>query len=270
MKLRRTLFVLPAAAAILLAIPTAAFADESVQVQLDPLNKSGASGTATLTAMDNGDLKVSIRSKGLVPNSPHAQHLHGATTGMNFHCPDMSADKDGNGFVSTEEGVPMYGDIFISLTTKGDTAKASGLAVDRMPVADANGDLTYDRTLAAADLPEGTIDHLKDLHVVEHGIDANNNGKYDLEALGESTLAKSAGLKGIPEEATDPAVCGMVSGAAAGSVPVGGVATGDGSTMSSTAPLYGIGGLALLGAMGAFVISRRRSYVLPRELRDRS
>ena len=259
MKLSRTLLAVPAAAAILFAVPTAAFADESVHVRLDALNKSGASGTATLTAMDNGDLKVSIRSKGLVPNSPHAQHMHGATSGMDFHCPDMSADKDGNGFVSTEEGVPMYGDIFISLTTKGDTTKASGLAVDRMPTADAQGNLSYDRTIAATDLPKGTLEHLKDLHVVEHGIDANNNGKYDLDALGESTLAKSAGLKGIPEEATDPAVCGMVSGAAAGSIPVGGVATGDGSTRHDPTTAYSIGGLALLGAAGAFLARRRLS-----------
>ena len=259
MRIPRALLVVPAAAAILLAVPSAAFADDSVHVKLDALNKSGASGTATLTAMSDGDLKISIRSKGLVPKSPHAQHLHGATSGMDFHCPDMSADKDGNGFLSTEEGVPMYGDIFVSLTTKGDTTKASGLAVDRMPTADAKGNLSYDRTIAAADLPKGTIEHLKDLHVVEHGIDANNNGKYDLDALGESTLAKSAGLKGIPEEATDPATCGMVSGAAAGSVPVGGVATGDGSTRHSSTTAYGIGGLALLGAAGVFLARRRLS-----------
>lgn len=257
MRLRRTLLALPAAAAILLAVPSAAFADESVQVQLDALNKSGASGTATLTATSTGDLKISIRSKGMVPNSPHAQHLHGAVNGMDFHCPDMSADKDGNGFVSTEEGLPMYGDIFVSLTTKGDTTKASGLAVDRMPMADAQGAVSYDRTIAAGDLPKGTIEHLKDLHVVQHGIDANNNGKYDLEALGESTLATSAGLKGIPEEATDPATCGMISGAAAGSVPVGGVATGDGSTRQNSTPMYAIGGIALLGALGAFAARRR-------------
>ena len=259
MKLSRTLLAVPAAAAILFAVPTAAFADESVHVKLDALNHSGASGTATLTAMADGDLKVSIRSKGLVPNSPHAQHLHGSTDGMDFHCPDMSADKDGNGYVSTEEGVPMYGDIFVSLTTKGDIAKASGLAIDRMPIADAKGNLSYDRVLPAADLPAGTIAHLKDLHIVEHGIDANNNHKYDLQGLGESTLAKSAGLKGIPEEATDPAVCGMVSGAAVGSVPVGGVATGDGSTRHDSTTTYGLGGLALLGAAGAFLARRRLS-----------
>ena len=91
--------------------------------------------------MDGGDLKVMLRSTGLTPNSPHAQHLHGATIGMDFHCPDMSADANGNGYVSTEEGLQMYGDIFISLTTTGDRQPASGLAIDRMPKADAKGNL---------------------------------------------------------------------------------------------------------------------------------
>ncbi|MCY1141583.1 hypothetical protein OWR29_26600 [Actinoplanes sp. Pm04-4] len=213
MKFRRTLFAVSAVAAMVLATPTAALADESVHVKLLELNNTGASGNATLTALNNGDLKISIRSAGLVPNSPHAQHLHGSATGMDFHCPDMSADTNGNGYVSTEEGMPSYGDIFVALTTKGDTAKASGLAVDRMPTADAKGNLAYDRTIASADLPKGTIEHLKDLHIVQHGVDANGNNKYDLDGLGESTLAQSAGLSGIPEEATDPATCGMVSGA---------------------------------------------------------
>jgi hypothetical protein len=265
MKLRRALLVLPAAAAaLLLATPTAALADESVQVKLLQLNHSGATGTATLTAMDNGDLLVSIRSSGLVPNSPHAQHLHGSTQGMDFHCPDMSADTNHNGYLTTEEGMPVYGDIFISLTTKGDVAKASGLAIDRMPMSDARGNLKYDRTIPGADLPPGTIAHLKDLHIVEHGIDANHNGKYDVAALGESTLAKSGGLNGIPEEATAPALCGMVSGAAVGSVPVGGVSTGDGSTRHDPAIWYGTGGVALLAALGIAVAARRRDFMLPR------
>ncbi|MDG4811148.1 hypothetical protein O7634_30685 [Micromonospora sp. WMMD1120] len=257
MRLSRALLALPTAA-LILAFPGVAQADESVQVQLQDLNETGATGTATLTATSGGDLKVMIRSKGMTPNSPHAQHVHGAANGMDFHCPDKSADTNGNGYVSTEEGLKMYGDIFISLTTTGDTTKASGLAVDRMPKADAKGNLSYERTIPAAELPKGTIEHLKDLHVVQHGIDANKNGKYDMEALGESTFAKSVGVNGIPAEATDPATCGMVSGAAAGSVPAGGVATGDGST-SGGSPLiaYTVGGLALLGAAGA-VVARRR------------
>jgi hypothetical protein len=159
--------------------------------------------------------------------------------------------------------MPVYGDIFISLTTRGDVSKASGLAVDRMPTSDAEGDLRYDRRIPGADLPPGTIAHLKDLHIVQHGIDANHNGRYDLAGLGESTLAKSAGLSGIPEEATDPALCGMVSGAAAGSVPVGGVATGDGSTRNASAVWFGTGGLALLAALGVLVVAGRRRFVLP-------
>src|SRR4051812_36437583 len=151
MRPRRFLFAVPAAAALLLMTAVPARADESVAVKLLELNHSGASGTATLTATADGALKISIRSTGLVPSSPHPQHLHGSTGGMDFHCPDISADKDGNGYVSTEEGMPVYGDIFVSLTTGGDTSRASGLAVDRMPTADANGNLRYDRTIAGAD-----------------------------------------------------------------------------------------------------------------------
>ncbi|MFC7534896.1 hypothetical protein [Actinoplanes sp. GCM10030250] len=259
--------ILSVAALLVLFTPAPALAGESVHVKLLELNNSGATGTATLTALDNGDLKVSIRSTGLVPGSPHAQHLHGSTDGMDFHCPPMSADRDGDGYVSTEEGMPSYGDIFVSLTTTGDVAKASGLAVDRMPVADARGALGYSRTIPAADLPPGTVAHLKDLHIVQHGVDANNNDKYDLDGLGESTLAKAAGLSGIPEEATDPALCGMVSGAAAGSVPVGGVATGDGSAQNNTKTIWYASVLTLLAALATVLVTRRRLFVLPRSQR---
>jgi hypothetical protein len=253
----RLLLAAPAAA-VLLAIPTAAHAGESVQVKMLDLNDTGATGNATLTATDAGDLKIVLDATGMTPNSPHAQHIHGSTNGMDFMCPDKSDDADGNGFVSTEEGLPKYGDIHISLTTTGDTTKASGLAVDRMPMADAVGNLSYTRTIPAADLPAGTIAHLKDLHVVQHGIDVNDNGRYDMEGLGESTFATSLGVDGIPEEATDPATCGMVTGAAAGSMPAGGVDTGDGSTAPTSTPLmYGFAALALAGA-GAALVGRRR------------
>ena len=45
----RLLLAVPAAA-VLLAIPATAHAGESVQVQLQDLNDTGATGTATLTA----------------------------------------------------------------------------------------------------------------------------------------------------------------------------------------------------------------------------
>ncbi|WP_229070947.1 hypothetical protein [Actinoplanes sp. DH11] len=263
MRASRILLAAPAAAILLLTTPVAARASESVHVRLLELNRSQATGTATLTALDNGDLRVRIRAAGLVPNSPHAQHLHGSSDSMNFHCPPMSADADADGYLTTEEGLPSYGDIFISLTTRGDSSRASGLAVDRMPAADKNGDLAYDRTIAAADLPPGTITHLKDLHIVQHGIDVNGNGKYDLGGRGESTFAAAAGLDGIPQEATDPALCGMVTGAAAGSVPVGGVATGDGSAREDRNTWIGYGGLAALATLAVLVVTRRRAFTLP-------
>ena len=41
-----------------------------------------------------------------------------------------------------------YGDVFMSLTTNGDASAESGLAVDRMPVADDSGRIDYDRTFS--------------------------------------------------------------------------------------------------------------------------
>jgi hypothetical protein len=120
----------------------------------------------------------------------------------------------------------------LSLTTKGDTSATSGLALDRMPVADTQGRLSYHRTIPAATLPEGLVDSLSRLHVVQHGIDANDNGKYDLKALGESTFAKKLGLPNVPEEATNPATCGVVTGAGSGMPPHGGIETGGGDATS--------------------------------------
>ena len=53
-------------------------------------------------------------------------------------------------------------------------------------------------------VPDGLLDHLSSLHVVQHGIDVNNNKKYDMAALGESTFAENLGKSGVPEEVTNP------------------------------------------------------------------
>ena len=247
---------LSAVAAMMVAAPMAlaispAHADEgdAVTFRLDSMKGANATGEATLTPTDDGGLMVEIMAKDMIPNSPHAQHIHGDTTGAMFNCPAPSADKDGNGFISIEEGLPAYGDIHISLTTTGDTTKASGLAVDRMPMADAEGNLSYKRTLTAAELPAGTLENLTNLHIVQHGVDANDNGKYDLEGLGESTFAKSLGVAGIPAEATDSATCGMI-------MPSGGVETGGEAPTAPNGGLLAAGGVLILGGAAA-AISRR-------------
>lgn len=102
------------------------------------------------------------------------------------------------------------------------------------------------------------VPSLKNLHIVQHGLDANGNDKYDLDALGESTFAKSLGVNGIPEEATNPATCGTVSSASAGEMPSGGVATGDGTTDGIEAGgAFGLAGAAFAAAGGALLYRRR-------------
>lgn len=224
---------------------------KTVSVAINPLKGENASGTATLTRTDDDGLRVQIKVRGMVPGQPHAQHIHGDTTGKEFFCPGSDRDTNDDGFISVEEGLKDYGNIHISLTTKGDTSPKSGLAVDRMPVADEDGTLSYERTIRAEDLPRGTLDQLEHLHIVQHGVDANDNDKYDLDGLGESTFAKSLGVADIPEEATDAATCGMVN-------PDGGVETGGADKASSgSIGLIG-GGLTLLAAGAAALVARRR------------
>ena len=230
--------------------------DKTVMLRLDSMKGANATGEASLTPTSDGGLVVEVTATNMVPNSPHAQHIHGDTTGAMFHCPAPSADTDGNGFISIEEGLPDYGDIHISLTTTGDTTKASGLAVDRMPTADAQGNLSYKRTLTAAELPAGTLENLTNLHIVQHGVDANDNGKYDMEGLGESTFAKSLGVAGIPAEATDSATCGMI-------MPTGAVETGGEAPTAINGGLVAAGAVLAVGGAGV-VISRRRSATVTR------
>ncbi|MFG3497796.1 hypothetical protein [Streptomyces sp. NPDC047928] len=248
------LVALPAALTLAAAAASPAAAEGTAtayQIDLDPLNDSGGNGTVMLS-LDGTRLTVKIESEGLVPGQPHAQHIHGSTDGHDFRCPDASSDKDGDGIVTTSEGLPVYGEINISLTTEGDTSPDSGLAVDRMPVADAEGRVSYERTITVS---QDVADHIKDLHVVQHGIDRNGDGTYDFGA-GKSDLDPK-----LPQEATAPAVCGLVEGAAVGSLPVGGVETGGGSagTDHTRGLLIGTGGFAVAAVAGALALGRRRT-----------
>jgi hypothetical protein len=256
-KLRNSLIL--AAAAAMLCLPMSAAADTIVNAKLAEQNGSGVSGTATLTALDNGGLKVVIRSQGLVPGQPHAQHIHGSAHGGHFGCPTVEKnDTDGDGVLTNEEATGEYGTVFLALTTSGGATPQDGLAVDRMPVADAAGRLDYERTFSANLVPAGLLEHLSSVHVVQHGIDANNNDKYDVEALGVSTFADSLGVPNVPEEATNPASCGVVQGAGMTGRPRGGVETGGAPGPDLNTPLAAAGaGLLLLSAVFAVSATAR-------------
>jgi hypothetical protein len=254
----RLAWVASLASALVLCAGGSAMADTSVSAKLHPLNDSGAGGVVRLTATDDGRLVVVIRAHGLVPGQPHAQHIHGSLDGgAHFMCPSLKDDKNGDGVLTNEEAMGEYGTIFFSLTTHGDSSAKSALAADRMPVADSKGRLNYRRTFSAARVPDALLSHLSALHVVQHGIDVNHNGKYDMAALGESTFAKNLGAPGVPEEATDPATCGVVTGAGAPMAPHGGVETGGAAASGRSAPLAALGGLMVLASAGLLFIRVR-------------
>jgi len=254
--IKRSALILAAAAA-LLCLPATASADTTVKAKLVEVNNSGVTGTATLTALDDGSLKVVIKAEGHVPGTFHAQHVHGTGHGGQFACPTLKGnDKDGDGVLTNEEGMGEYGVIFFPLTTKGSAKPQDALAADRMPVADAKGRLNYERTFPADMVPAGLVEHLSELHVVQHGIDYNKNGKYDLEALGPSSFAENAGKSGVPEEVTNPAACGVVQGAGAGDPARGGVETGGTPANEVNAPLAATGSALLLLALTVLVWRR--------------
>ena len=203
---RRFTIVLLLVAALSLTLASVAFAQGGMDkkkfgAELEPLNRSGASGHADLTK-GSGTLNVNILSEGMAPELPHAQHIHGMAQAIS-ECPTLAADDNGDGLINTVEGLPSYGPIVVSLTTSGDTSPASALAVSRFPVANADGDLSYSRSFTVS---SKVLKNLGDFAIVQHGVDLNGNGVYDFEAAGASELDPS-----LPQEATIPANCGVIN-----------------------------------------------------------
>src|SRR5919107_1041891 len=174
---------------------------EHFKAELNPLNRSGAEGYAMLEKAGNKKVATEIHTKGLAPKLPHAQHIHGFKKAVS-ECPTLALSGRDN-LITTVEGVPAYGPIQVSLTTTGDTSPESGLAVDRFPVANAKGSVNYERSFSvSADVAK----NLGKKAIVQHGVDLNDNGRYDFKAAGKSELDPS-----LPQEATIPATCGVIN-----------------------------------------------------------
>lgn len=188
-----------------------------LKADLTELNDSGASGKATVVLQDGMIKHINVKARGLTPDAPHAQHIHYGDDALN-ECPTLAQDADDDGRLNTLEGVPAYGPVVVSLTTRGDTSPASLLAVDRFPVAE-DGRYTYKRSnIAFTDVAGtgygaggGTAEQIREAVLagegvlVIHGIDYDGNGAYSVSKGGASELDPS-----LPAEATDPAVCGLL------------------------------------------------------------
>ena len=236
------------AAALLPIGMGAAFAsDGSVNANLRPVALNGVPGSGTAMVSVRGTtITVTMAASGLLANAPHAAHIHFGADARH-ECPVATDDTNKDGHLNTTEGGPAYGPVVVSLTKTGDTSPASVLAVDRFDTAP-GGKLSYERgsinvsTAVAQAITEGKA------VVVVHGVDHNNDGKYD-------GTTKSDLNPALPTEATDPALCGALS-----ALPSGGMQTGAGGAAGGVNEgLLALGGGALMAAAGAGAFATRRA-----------
>jgi hypothetical protein len=171
---------------------------------LDPLNNSGVSGVGVVSLkVSKNRINVVVRANGLLANMPHAMHIHWGPTAKH-ECPTVKRDTNRDHRLNVAEGIPSYGPIRVSLTTKGDTSPKSALAVDRFSTAP-HGKLVYKRYSIKVDTRTARAIRAGQAVLVVHGLDYNQNGKYDFAGAGASELNKA-----VPAEATDPAACGVL------------------------------------------------------------
>ena len=109
---------------------------QEFHADLKTLNDSGVTGSVTLVQA-GANLTVEVKADGLAEGQQHMQHIHQMTDGSTASCPDQSADADGDGTVSLEEGLPSYGPVILPLTQA------------TFPVAGSDGSYAYANQLAA-------------------------------------------------------------------------------------------------------------------------
>ena len=235
-----------AACALVVAITTspALAQDAGYSGTLGPLNDSGASGDITVSV--EGTTVTVTATVNNVVDLVHAQHLHGEFDFENS-CPGPDLDEDGDGVISTAEGVPNYGTVKLSLTTDGGTDSSYALAVESFPVG-SGGSYTYTRSF---EVDQETADGIGDLLFVVHGFDKDGSGEYDGDAV--SSLSDD-----LPLEATMPIACAQL--VATGATPAGAVAAGAGGSAQSTtsAAPFAFAFAAIVIGGSAFALTRGR------------
>lgn len=235
-----------------LLAPSAAFASTptTYQATLNSLNNAqGATGQVKISL--NGNVAtISEQVSGLAATFngspyPHVQHIHIGAQGV---CPPASADTNGDGVISTTEGLPFYGAIGTSLTTTGDTSPAAGTSLTTMP---SGANFTYNRTIT---LDAATLSSLQagKAVVVVHGLDPST-----LSAKAQAE--KSDIVPSLPLAATSPALCGTLVADQMTAVPQGAASTGGGSTSNvQDMALFVAGGALLIGGGSILAVRKVR------------
>ncbi|GEK79653.1 hypothetical protein [Agrococcus baldri] len=250
MKKTALLLVAPALGIGLVALSAApamaAHAEGSYSATLDEINSSGASGEVWID-VEGSEATVTLNASGLAAEFdgapyPHVQHIHIGAQGV---CPDMSADENGDGIISTTEGGPAYGEIGTTLSM-GDADKSPAAGVDLM-VAPSGDTISYEETF---ELDQATQDALAEgtAVVVVHGLDPATQP--------EGAMEPSDLVPELPLAATSPALCGALAMAPAGGVDTG-VVTEDGANGAQLGFVAAGATLAAMLAAGVYVARRR-------------
>lgn len=218
------------------------------QARLRPLNHQTGSGRLTLRLRES-TATITEQYSGLAATLdgrpyPHLQHIHGGARGM---CPPASADRNGDGVVSTAEGRPYYGPIQATLSVKGDITPQGGTDLKNAPK---GSSVRYERTITLSPAAVASL-HKGIAVVVVHGDDPRTLGR-------KARNEKSELVPSLPLAVTSPALCGVLK-----AIPAGGAGTGTGSTAvagdATGAWLFGAGaGLFGAGALARVLFVRRR------------
>ena len=84
------------------------------EVALEPVNDSIIAGTARL-ALSGSRMYAWISLAGYIEGRQHMQHIHVPAGNARGSCPTHELDRDHDGLISLEEGVPAYGSPAVSL-----------------------------------------------------------------------------------------------------------------------------------------------------------
>jgi len=143
------------------------------EVALEPVNESVIAGTARV-AVSGTSMHAWVSLAGYIAGQQHMQHIHVPEGNASGSCPTGELDRDRDGLISLEEGVPAYG--------------APAVSLEPFP-APSDTNFEYTRTLSVpAELP------LDRAVVVVHGM--NVAGKYD-ETIPVACGAMDAGAPAI-------------------------------------------------------------------------
>ena len=158
------------------------------EVALEPVNDSVIAGNARL-ALSGSRLYAWISLAGYIEGRQHMQHIHVPERDARGSCPTRELDRDDDGLISLEEGVPAYG--------------APAVSLEPFP---APTDLSFEysrilRVPAGLDLDRAAV--------VVHGMDVA--GKYD------KTIPVACGAIDPDGPAVGSSTSGAVSGGSASS-----------------------------------------------------